>query len=267
MSTDFATTASAAIARVRRDRVLAGALRVLLVAVMAAGFILSGTGRSNLGSAIMLGVIALLFFLAARSVRTQRQVAQVGGLIDAGRFDEAETELSAGLKSFMLYRAPRLGLLQNLAALRHAQHRYREAALLAAELLKHIRTASGHRRTLQLMLADCALETNDLPTVHMALSQIDPAMPVREMLKLMELQITYCIRTGAWMQALDQLPTKIELAELMPGDLAAHVQAMLALAALKINRPDWTAWFKRRVELLTDPHRLIARYSYLRELA
>jgi thioredoxin-like negative regulator of GroEL len=156
--------------------------------------------------------------------------------------------------------------LQNLAALRHAQQRFAEAASITSELLRLQPRDAGMRRTLQLMLAECALETNDLYTAHAALSQIGPALPLRETLKLLELQVEYCVRISAWPQAMDQLPAKAEMAELMPAEPAARVQGLLALAALKAGRPDWSTWLRRRAELLTDVRRLIERRPMLREL-
>jgi hypothetical protein len=44
------------------------------------------------------------------------------------------------------------------------------------------------------------------------------------------------------------------------------VQALLALASHKLNRPDWAGWLKRRVELLMDPAPLVERRPILREL-
>lgn len=255
-----------AVARVRRGAVVSLVVRVLLLTGISLGFVLSAFGQLMIGGAIMLGVIVLMFGLAARGLKSHQQTARAGLLIDAGQFDEAEAQLAEALETFMLYRSPRTSLLQNLAALRHAQKRYREAALIAGELLRGRQRDPGAGRTLRLMLAECSLQTGDLPTVHAALSGVVPPMPVRQLLKLMELQIEYCVRIGAWQQALDQLPTKIELVELLPAEPAARVQGMLALASARANRPDWCDWLKRRVELLGELPRILEQRPVLREV-
>ncbi len=258
--------AKSVISRVRRNAVLSLVLRILLIAGMTGGFVLVAAGKETLGGSIMGGVIAILFFIATRSIRIQQTLGRAGQLIGMGQFDEAEKLLDEGLRSFILHRKPRQGMLQNLAAMRHGQRRFADAAMLASELLSSHRIDPSSTRPLRLMLAECALELNDLSATHAALSQIAPNMPVREMLKMLELQVDYCVRVNAWPAALDQLPMKIEMAELLPAETAARLQALLGLAALKMGRSDWAAWLKRRAELLTDVPKLIDSRSMLREL-
>lgn len=257
----------AAIASVRRAGVVATVVRVALLVAVTCGFVLVSIGEAMIGGSMMVAVMAILFVLAGRSMRTQQAMGRASGLIGAGELDAAERVLAEGLGAFTLHRGPRLGTLQNLAALRHAQRRYAEAAALASELLRYGPSDEQLNRTLRLMLAECSLEMNDLATAHQALTQITgPQLPMREMLKMLELQVDYCVRVSAWQAALDQLPTKIELAELLPAEPAARVQALLAVAAKKIGRDDWSAWLKRRVELLTDPGRLVESRQVLREV-
>lgn len=255
-----------AIASVRRAGAMASVLRFVLLLGVAGGFVLTAIGQQTVGMLLMAGVIVMLFMLASRSVRAQQTIGRASGLIGAGHYDEAEKTLHEGLRSFVIYRAPRMGLLQNLAALRHAQGRFPEAATLSHELLRYRRTDSALTRTLRLMLAECALEMNDLPAAHAALQQVPAQLPLREMLKLMELQVDYCVRISAWSAALDQLGTKIEMSELLPAEVAARVQALLALAAFKLGRNDWSAWLKRRAELLCDVPKLIQARGALAEL-
>jgi hypothetical protein len=149
--------------------------------------------------------------------------------------------------------------------MRYAQRRHSDAAELAMELLRHTRDPAS-RRNLNLMLADCALELNNLAIAQSALASVGGAMPLRDTLKLMELQVEYCARIGAWPQVIDQLPTKVELAELLATEPAQRVQALMALAALKQGRPDWAAWLRRRVELLGDITSLLNRRPALSDL-
>jgi hypothetical protein len=257
---------NAALAQVRRAGVLAMVVRISLLVAMTCGFVLVSIGQSLLGGSMMAAVVAILFLLAGRSMRMQQSLSRASTLIGMNQLRDAETALAESSGMFALHRGPRLGMLQNLAALRHAQRRFPEAATLASELLKQGRLSDPLTRTLRLMLAECSLEMNDLATAHQALSQIGQQLPVREMLKMLELQVDYCVRVNAWQAALDQLPMKIELAELLPTESAARVQALLALAAKKLGRDDWSAWLKRRVELLTDTRPLVDSREALREV-
>jgi hypothetical protein len=256
----------AALATVRRSGVFAAVIRVMLFIAMTCGFILVSLGQSMIGGSMMAAVVAILFMFASRSMRNQQSLSRASSLINAGQLVEAEGALAESIRSFALHRGPRLGSLQNLAALRHAQRRYPEAAAVASALLNQKRPDDQLSRTLRLMLAECSLEMNDLTTAHQALSQIGQQLPVREMLKMLELQVDYCVRVSAWQAALDQLPMKIEMSELLPAESAARVQALLALAAKKLGRDDWAEWLKRRVELLTDPQRLVESREALREV-
>lgn len=256
----------AALAQVRRTGVMAMIVRIALLVAMTCGFVLVSMGQTAIGGALMAAVIAILFTLATRSMRAQQTLGRASTLIGTGDLDGAEEVLAEVVRGFSLHRGPRLGALQNLAALRHAQRRFPEAAAIASELLRSRRPDDQTNRTLRLMLAECSLEMNDLATAHRALTQIGPLLPVREMLKMLELQVDYCVRVSAWQAALDQLPMKIELAELLPADAAARVQALLAVAAKKLGRDDWSEWLKRRVELLTDAKRLVESREVLREV-
>jgi len=60
------------------------------------------------------------------------------------------------------------------------------------------------------------------------------------------------------------LPAKVDLAEMLPAESAAAVQAMFALAMRQSNQPDWADWLARRAALLADPAMLVTRNPALR---
>jgi hypothetical protein len=254
------------IARVRRQRGMARATRWALVAAFVSGVIVSGSPRyGQVGTGIVMAVVAWWMLLSVRTARNQQSALSAGPLVEAGRFDEAEQAIGEGLSRFSLYRGPKQASLHNLAAMRFAQHRYQDAADLAIELLTFARSPQ-QRRSLNLMLAECALELDHLPTAQTALSAVAGEMPLRDTLKLMELQVEYCVKIAAWPQATEHLPLKAELSELLPAEPAQRVQALMALAAMKQGKGDWSTWLRRRAELLGDIDPLLRRRPVLQEL-
>ena len=87
-----------------------------------------------------------------------------------------------------------------------------------------------------------------------------------EALNLLQVQLDYLSRIGAWEQVLHQAGKKAQLAELMPTGQAARVQAYLALAARKTGRSELESWLRKRVELLVDVQQLVMQRPVLREL-
>jgi hypothetical protein len=56
------------------------------------------------------------------------------------------------------------------------------------------------------------------------------------------------------------------MCELMPPINAARSQALLALAAYKLNRAELARWLRRRSELLADPREISAGRPVLEEM-
>ena len=122
-------------------------------------------------------------------------------------------------------------------------------------------------RTTRLMLADSLLELGDLPGAHHALvNMYAQRLSLTEAMNLMVVQLDYESRVGAWQAMFANMPSKIQLAELMPASSAARTQAFLALAARKVDRLDWSEWLRRRAELLTDINELTTQRPILKQL-
>jgi hypothetical protein len=78
--------------------------------------------------------------------------------------------------------------------------------------------------------------------------------------------LDYASRIGAWQAMMSSIGTKVQLSELMPTANAARSQALLALAAKKMQRHDLSQWLRRRAELLADPAEIVAERPFLNEL-
>jgi hypothetical protein len=65
---------------------------------------------------------------------------------------------------------------------------------------------------------------------------------------------------------LQNIMTKVQLAEIMPTQSAARAQALLGLAAKKLGRADWSDWLAKRAALLVDPAEMMTERPVLKEL-
>jgi hypothetical protein len=262
-------SAEKAIKTLRRDltisKVLKGLLFAALVLVPALG--------PKIGIQISMGTMLLILgagwiVMGYFSARGSLMAADSPHLIASGQFDEAEEEIEKVIRSFWLLRSVKLLGLHHLAVLRHAQRQWRESALLSSALLgQRLTSLPGIARTTRLMLADSLLELGDLAGAHEALlSLYSQKLTLLEAMNLLTVQLDYESRIGAWPAMFHNIGHKIQLAELMPATSAARTQAMLALAATNVNRPDWANWLCRRAELLTDINELTTQRPILKQL-
>lgn len=258
-----------AIVRARRGLQLSSLLNALLILIIILFPFLQATFKWPIDPIIALSVVgAVWIVLFVQSLRSSRLVADSPSLIAAGQFDIAEAQIDTALRSFSIFRAVKLLGLHHLAALRHAQNRWQDAATLCRALLAQRRVATqGIGRSTQLMLADSLLELDDVPGVGGTLTHLySQRLSLGEALSLLLVQLDYESRLGAWQDMMRGVSTKATLAELMPTTKSARAQAFLALAARNTGRADWESWLRRRVELLVDPQELCARRPLLQEL-
>ena len=160
-------------------------------------------------------------------------------------------------------------VLQRLrAVLRHAQRRWVETVILCQAILQQrLGALSGISRSTRLILADSLLNVGDLHHAHEALAGLyQQRLSLGEALELTVVQTDYLSRVGAWEQMVQGISQKVQLAELLPTEASARVQALLALAAKKVGKSDLSGWLKKRSELLVDAEELVKMRPVLREL-
>jgi hypothetical protein len=257
------------ITRFRRDLTIAALLRAALL-VIALTCILAQPvfGMHEDWMPVLIVVGGIWVFLSYRSMQGTRMAADSPSLIAAGEFDRAESHIDAALKSFSLFRTAKILSLHHLAVLRHAQNRWRESALLCQALLSQkLGNMQGMARTSLLMLADSQIQLGDLRGAFAAMGRLfHYRLSLGEALTLQLLQLDYGWRIGAWESMLQGVGGKIQMCELMPPINAARSQAMLALAAYRLNRADLAKWLRRRAELLADPPEIAAGRPMLEEM-
>ena len=251
----------------RRDATVTGVLKLVMF-IAAAGCVIGGGWFGWLPLAVLGGAICAWGVLGYRGVRQSSVAADSPLLIASGQYDEAEQHLEVALRSFNILRSARLVNMHQLILLRHAQGKWRDAAVLCQALLgQRLGTLKPLARSSRLLLAESLLELNDLPAAYAAITALyQQKLSLAEALNLLLVQTDYEARTGAWAAMVQNLPTKADLAELMPAHAAAKLQALLALAAKQTGRADWSTWLWRRAMLLVDPHTLLADRPALQPL-
>lgn len=260
--------ADIAITRFRRDLVIAALLRMALFIVAVAGILAEPVfGRDN-GVFVLMFVGAAWVLLSYRSMQRTRIAADSPSLIAAGEFDRAEDHIDAALRTFSIFRTAKLLSLHHLALLRHAQHRWRESALLCqAVLSQKLGSLQSLAKTTLLLLADSMLQMGDLKGAFDALARISRLrLNLAEALTLQILQLDYGSRIGAWESMLQGVGVKVQMSELMPTLNAARSQAFLSLAAYKSGRLELASWLSRRAELLADPNDIASDRPALEEV-
>jgi tetratricopeptide (TPR) repeat protein len=255
-----------AIARTRRDLTAGAVIRYAMVVVAGAAVLLAG---AEVG-VVFFGLVVAWVALAYRTAVGSRLAAESPALIAAGQFDEAERRIERAVRSFIPSRAAKLTNLHHLAALRHAQGRWAEAAELCRGLLRFRPAAgslAGVARDTRLILANSLLEQGDLRGAHDAIAGLyAERLPLSDAANLLAVQLDYESRVGAWERMMHDVAGKVEVAELLPAGRSARAQAMLALAARRTGRSDWERFLRRRAELLADAGDLAAQRPALSEL-
>jgi hypothetical protein len=269
-----------AITRARRDLTIGTVLKVALFAAALAAMLVQPVLGVRVDALLGLTVVGAVWaVLGFQSMRSSRLVAESPSLIASGQFDAAEQSIAGAIHSFTIFRTVKLLSLHHLAALRHAQNRFADAAVLSRALLSQISTAGGATKQLRgapeglgrstnLILADSLLEMNDLRGAGECIGRLyQHRLSLGEALTLLLVQLDFEARLGAWPGMMRNLMTKVSLAELMSTARSARTQALLALAAKRVGREDWSNWLRRRVELLVgDPKELVEKRPMLGEL-
>jgi hypothetical protein len=258
-----------AINRFRRD----GALSMVVKAGFVGGAVIILTlhffPQAKLDPTLLLMMLGGLWIaLWYRTMKGSRMAAESSSLIASGRLEQAEAQIEQSLRSFSMSRSIKSMSLMNLAVVRLAQKRWPDTAVICREVLSLGRgTPEQVSKSSRLMLADSLLEMGDLRGTHEAISGLyQHRLTLGEALNLLRVQTDYLARIEAWDALFQGVQTTVSLAEIMPSDTGSRVQALLALAARKLGREDWSNYLRRRVELLVDVRELATQRPMLWKL-
>ena len=252
-------SAHEAIQQFRRGLTLSSAVKVMLWACAAVVLSLHFfTLPRMVDPTLLLMILGLVWMMLwHRTMKGSRMAAHSSSLIASGQLDLAERQIADALRAFSMSRSIKSMSMLNLALVRLAQRRWPDVALICREITGGPPPIDSVNRSGRLLLADSLLEMGDLRGAHDAISGLyQSRLSLPEALNLLRVQVEYLARIGAWPALLEGLPTRLELAELMPAGHAARVQAFLALGAKKMGKIELSAYLRRRVELLADVQEL-----------
>ncbi|QOV91296.1 hypothetical protein [Humisphaera borealis] len=259
-----------AISRLRRDLTLGVLIKALMLGAGVTSLIVLPLVAPQVHSGLaMLAVGVIWLVLSYNSAKSSRLAADAPALIGAGDYEEAERQIEQALSAFSLFRMVKLQTVHHLALLRYAQKRFRDVSELCRELLAQRGGSAGASlsKPTRLLLADAMLELDDVRGTYDALVGLyGQRLTLNEVLKLMAAQLDYESRVGAWSRMMNEVMTKVQLAELMPSAAAARTQALLSVAAKRCGRADFSDWLKARAALLVAPAKLVAQRPLLAEL-
>ncbi len=252
------------------DRALRWIMGVVLVLAIIGGGEGSSVPLSPFTWNVMVILLAVVWVgMITTSSRIAQQLPTLSMLIERDPA-AAEAHLAEMLPRRMLQRSVRLLLFQQLAALRHRQQRFAEAATICQTLLTQmppgshglrlpgIIPAGQHvRAQLLLLLAEARLQCRDLVGAYVALAELHRCeLNLLETLQRLALQTHYEVLAGHDAHALWRLREKILCAELMPAPQCGAMHLLLATAAERMGDVEQAAYLHARAELLCTPQQL-----------
>lgn len=238
---------------------------MMLVAALGALVLLiawaAGGGLVHPAAPVVAGLLVVGCWVGITLI-TARVLRQLPGLTVKihGDPEAAAAELAELMERRPLHRWVRLALYHRMAALRHRQGRYAEAAAICRSVLGHgLGPGEAGRGHLLLMLAESSLACGDLFGAWAALSGMQQVrLSLSEALQRLVIQTRYELMIGADAQVLWALEQKVQLAELMPAEQGAVVHLMMAQGASRMGR-GWeqtASWLWRRASLLATGRQL-----------
>lgn len=245
----------------RRHLLLGSVIRMLLLGIVALGFVATWLWPDSPERAEQLWFAAVFaaagwVSLAMFSARQVRATNQASVYISTGRLDLAEERLMDAMRLVSLYRTGKLLICHNLAVVAHGQKNYAAAAELCDGLVAAGAGVSrGLGRMCRILLADCRLLLGDTAAAVEAIAPLSldhPDLGLSEQLMLLPVQLRCQAATGQFEAAAEAVDRKVRLAELLDAPKAAVVHAILARACRAVGRTEIAEFLRRRAELYHD---------------
>ena len=255
-------------ARFRQQLLAANLLRWCLVAALVAGLFASFAAAGSTQGWIIAGMAALVgiwMLLALRTLRQVRTTRSSAALLAQGRIEEARRGLLLALNGLTPLRSVTILACHYLAVAAHLSRSYREAIALCRELLAHpLGSMKNLATATRLILADSLLMLDEVDAASLVVQSIDGTkLSLADRLTFLPIELRYQLITDQAGQAVESLPEKVHLAELLDPWGAALTHALLAEACRRTNLIRQQDYLLRRATLLADLEPIIARYEPL----
>jgi len=256
------------LARFHRHMRAAAVLRWAFVVVMITGCV----AFYQVGPTAQLGVLAVMglatvawVVLGVRGVRLAGAARLGAMLLEAGRIDEAQQHLARALRAVTPLRSVKLLACHQMAVAAHASRCYRGAVALCRALLgERLGAMKSMANATRLILADSLLMLDDVRAAGLALDGLSGArLSLADRMVLLPIELRYHLAAGLEDRAVESLPHKVRLAELLDAPDAALAHALLAEACRRNQLTPQGDYLRERAALLGDLDAIVAGHPAL----
>lgn len=259
--------------RYHRQIRLIRVVRIALILGTLAVILWASQLPAPLNKQVMFGVfIATLMIWVVSLINTSQQtrlVRTAGALLGIGQLDNAEVWLQRALRRFTLSIRTNAMVLQHFASLLFRRDAHEQVVQICRSLLKQ--HFAGLRQiwvNTRLMMADSLLMLDEVAEAYEAIRPVcDVELSLADRMKLLPIQLRYELAADYPDSALQNLPEKLQLAELLDAPRAALVHALLAEACRRTHKPEQEAYLARRARLYHDLEPIASRYPIIAVVA
>jgi hypothetical protein len=219
--------------------------------------------------AIFIGTLVIWVLMMINSARVARYVQTAGALLSLGQLDDAEVWLRRVLERFSLSARTKILACQQFASLFFRRDDHLGVVRICGELLKHkLKRLHSVWINTRLMMADSLLMLDRVPEAYEAIRPVyDSRLSLADRMKLLPIQLRYELAADHAASAVQGLPEKLQMAELLESPRAALVHALLAEACRRNHMSDQQAFLTERAWLYHDLDQLATRYPIIAPIA
>lgn len=244
------------------------AILVPLTMVAIAIPVVRSSGIGDVLGLIGMTAVMVWIFLGFRSAGYARRLREATMLLSLGQADAAGERAEQIVESYNATRPVLLAATALLARVRHLQGRHVEAAQIADFVVqRRERVLGGEKPGIRLLLVDSLLSLGQTHLAHSAMLPLyREKLDLAQSLRLLVQQLRVETRGDSSAAMMQNLPSKLFMAELMPVADSVLVHAMLYRAASNTDHAGWTEFLGRRLRLLEPDAKAFEREPALRSI-
>ncbi len=214
----------------------------------------------------ILGLMAALWIaMSWRTIKQVRSARTSSTLMAQGRLDEARQQLLQVLEGPSPLRSSKILACHYLAVTAHLANAHREAASISRALLRHrLGSMKGIATATRMVLADALLMLNDTAAAGPVMHDIQQSqLTLTDRMTLLPIELRYQLASDQLEQAVDDLPDKVKVADLLDSSSAALTHLLLAEACRRMDMPQQGQYLLHRARLLADLQPIVEKYHDL----
>ena len=220
---------------------------------------------------LMVGTAAILSWVAIlmNAARTSREVRTGSILLHTGQLDDAEVWFRRVMSQVSISTRNRLVACQHMASLLLHRDAHQKVVAICRELLRHrLNRLRSVWISTRLMLADSLLRLDRVGEAYDAFRPVyEMPLSLSDRMKLLPIQLRYELASDHSASAVQSLPEKIKIAELLDSSTAALVHALLAEACRRESLMPQCRFLTERASLYSDLPELAQRHQVIAPIA